>query len=142
MRRSVALLASVTLIFAVTLAPTGGDNVVEFSQLGDIVSALDRSDKRFLLDVLVKCAANIMLFLPFGASLGLFGFSIGKAAMSGFVLSSAVEGAQLMFVAGRTTSVDDVMLNSLGALLGLAFYSRLLSARARADMSQGGVDAL
>ena len=89
-----------------------------------------------MLHFLLESVANILLFLPFGASLGLRGFSIRKTALYGFVLSAAVEGAQLLFVSGRTTSLDDVLLNSLGAVLGGALVSRYARARAGARRPQ------
>ena len=129
LRRSVPLLAAVALIVALTLTSTGGDNVVEVTELDDIVDALRRSEKPLSLYSLLEGGANILLFFPFGAALGLRGFSIGKTALYGFVLSAAVEGTQLLFISGRTTSVDDVLLNSLGAVLGQVLLSRFMPAR-------------
>jgi glycopeptide antibiotics resistance protein len=132
MARNVALLASVALIAAVTLRPRGGESLVQVSQLGDIVEALRRSDKSFLLDSLLEAGANILLFLPLGAALWLRVFSIGTTALYGFVLSAVVEVAQWLFISGRTTSLDDVALNTLGAVLGHALLSRSLAERAPA----------
>jgi glycopeptide antibiotics resistance protein len=108
----------------------GGDEVVEVSELNDIVEAFRQSDKQFLLGFLLEATANILLFVPFGAALSLRGLSIGKTASYGFVLSAAVEGAQWLLVPGRTTSLDDVLLNTLGAVVGNALLSRLVTTRA------------
>ena len=129
MRRNVSLLASLAFIVALTLGPTGGDDVVEISQVGDVVKAIGRLDTSFLLHFSLEAAANVLLFVPFGAALGMRGFSIGKTALYGFVLSAAVETAQLLLISGRTTSLDDVLLNTLGAVLGQALLSRLTAAR-------------
>jgi glycopeptide antibiotics resistance protein len=129
MARNVALLASVALSAALTLRPGGGDSLFQVSQLGDIVDALRRSDKPFLLDSLLEAGANILLFLPFGAALWLRGFSIGTAALYGFALSAVVEAAQWFVISGRTTSLDDVALNTLGAVLGQALASRSMPGR-------------
>ncbi|MFW2512418.1 VanZ family protein [Demequina sp. SO4-13] len=64
---------------------------------------------------------NIALFLPFGfvtACLVRGGFLIRVAAtfISGFVLSLSIEISQ--YVLGRVADVDDVLLNSAGALAG------------------------
>jgi len=123
LRRSFALSGAIALILALTLTPLGGDNVVYVTDLDETIDALRRSDKQFLLDLLLEAGANILLFLPFGAALALRGFSIGKTAVYGFVFSAAVESAQFLFISGRTTSVDDVLLNSLGAALGQALMS-------------------
>jgi glycopeptide antibiotics resistance protein len=130
LKRNVVLAASVALIAALTLIPLGGDGVVEVSELGDIVQAFRQSDGHFLLGFLVRATANILLFVPFGAALSLRGLSIGKTASYGFVLSAAVEGAQWLLVPGRTTSLDDVLLNTLGAVVGNALLSRLVTTRA------------
>ena len=124
MHRNVSLLASLALIVALTLGPTGGDHVVEISELGDVVKALGRSDTSYLLHFSLEAAANVLLFMPFGAALYMRGFSIGRTALYGFVLSAAVEAAQLLLISGRTTSLDDVLLNTLGAVLGQVLLSR------------------
>ena len=120
----VALVASVAAILALTLIPmrhriTGGAHEVQLVPLGEIVGAIAALDKRLLLEE----ASNTLLFVPFGAALKLRGFAFGKTALAAFALSGAVEIAQLLFVSGRWTSVDDVVLNTLGAVLGYALVS-------------------
>jgi VanZ family protein len=124
MRRNVFLLASLAFIVVLTLGPTGGDDVVEISELGDVVNAVGRSDTSYLLHFSLEAAANVLLFMPLGAALYMRGLSIGRTALYGFVLSAAVEGAQLLLIPGRTTSLDDVLLNTLGAVLGQGLLSR------------------
>ena len=119
------------LVAALTLTPIRGDGVIEVSELGDILEALSESDTQFLLGFLLEAAANILLFVPFGAALSLRGLSIGKAAGYGLVLSAAVEGAQWLLIPGRTTSLDDVVLNTLGAVMGHALLTRLMPMRVR-----------
>jgi len=121
----------VALVAALTLTPIRGDGVIEVSELGDVLEALSESDTQFLLGFLLEAAANILLFVPFGAALSLRGLSIGKAAGYGLVLSAAVEGAQWLLIPGRTTSLDDVVLNTLGAVMGHALLTRLMPMRVR-----------
>ena len=102
---------------------------MDITELDEIVGALHRSDNLSVLASLLEAGANVLLFLPFGAALALRGFSIGKTVLYGFVLSAAVEGAQLLFVSGRWTSADDVLLNSLGAVLGQVLLWRYIPAR-------------
>jgi glycopeptide antibiotics resistance protein len=123
------LAASLVLILAVTLAPTDGRGVVEVSDLDDIVDALARAEVRPTLGIVAEWAANVLLFLPFGAALALHGFSTTKTVLSGLLVSTVVEGAQLLFVDGRTTSLDDVVLNTVGAVLGHLLVSRLRNTR-------------
>jgi glycopeptide antibiotics resistance protein len=129
--RNIALFTSVALIAALTLAPIRGDGVVEVSELGDVLEAFRESDKWFLLGFLLEAAANVLLFVPFGAALGLRDFSIGRTAGYGLALSAAVEGAQWLLIPGRTTSLDDVLLNTLGAVVGHALLTRLMPTRVR-----------
>ena len=53
---------------------------------------------------------NLFLFLPLGATLGLLGLTRRSATLlAGLWLLGSIEIAQL-FIPGRTTSVDDVLL--------------------------------
>ena len=119
------------LVVAVTLTPIRGESVIEISELGDVLEALSESDMRFLLGFVLEAAANILLFVPFGAALSFRGLSIGKAAGYGLVLSAAVEAAQWLLIPGRTTSLGDVVLNTLGAVVGHALLTRLMPMRVR-----------
>lgn len=110
-------------IAVLTLAPVQQDNEVRlrpFSELGEAFLEPD-------LGLLVESAANVLLFLPFGAALRLRGLGIGTTALLGLLVAGAVEAAQLLFVSGRTTSVDDLLLNTAGAVLGSALLSLWLT---------------
>ena len=107
----------------------GGDGEVEISQLNDVAEAFRETHMRFLLAFMLEAMANILLFVPFGAALSMRGYSIAKTAGYGFLVATAVEGAQWLLVPGRTTSLDDVVLNALGAVVGHALLSRLLPPR-------------
>ena len=102
---------------ALTLNPRSEDNNIQLIPLADLVAALESPVDE---TVLLAAAANVLLFLPFGAALNMRGLSLPKTALLGFALTVCVEGAQLLFVSGRTTSVDDLLLNTLGAVLGHA----------------------
>ena len=123
-------MTSVALIAALTLAPMGGDGKAEVSELNDVAEAFRESDMRFLLGFTLEAMANIVLFVPFGAALSMRGYSIAKTAGYGLLLATAVEGAQWLLIPGRTTSLDDVVLNALGAVVGHALLSRLLPTQA------------
>jgi glycopeptide antibiotics resistance protein len=117
-----ALAVAVAAIAVLTLAPVQQDNEVRlrpFSELGEAVLGPD-------VELLVGAASNVLLFLPFGAALRFRGFGIAATAVLGLLVSGAVEGAQWLFVSGRTTSVDDLLLNTTGAVVGSALASRWL----------------
>ncbi|MDL2217149.1 VanZ family protein [Christensenellaceae bacterium OttesenSCG-928-M15] len=72
---------------------------------------------------------NIVLFLPLGFFLPLLFQGKNKfrsAALHGFLFSFAIETSQLFNL--RTTDIDDLIANSLGAMLGFFLY-RLLFRR-------------
>jgi VanZ like protein len=120
-------------IFAFTLVPIAADNDVELVPLGDLVEAVSRSDSGRLAGYVLESIANVLLFMPFGAALAWRGIPLSKAIGYGLALSVGIELAQLLIVSGRTTSVDDVLLNTLGAALGHMLLSR--SKPARSDRS-------
>ena len=104
-RRSttVALVATVVVIAALTLSPRSGSNDLQLHPFGDFVP--------------VDAVENLLLFLPLGAALCLRRWTLHAAAATGLAFSASIELAQLV-VPGRTTSIDDVIFNSLGTALG------------------------
>ena len=115
-RLDLALLASVAAIIAVTLVPTHGGLDLHLTPLEDIIDAftppLEGSQ-------LLKVVGNVVLFVPLGAVLHVRGLDLKKAVLAGFVISAGIEATQLL-VPGRTTSFDDVLLNTLGVAVGSA----------------------
>jgi len=75
----------------------------------------------------VEFAANIVLFIPFGAFLRLLRptrwnwWTVGLLALGS---SALIETVQLA-VPGRVTAFSDLVANTLGALVGLAVMKRL-----------------
>lgn len=69
---------------------------------------------------LVESAANILLFVPLG---GIVVLILGPrawlwAVLVGVGASVAIEAAQLLFLASRVATVNDVLANSSGAAIG------------------------
>ena len=125
---AVVLFASILAILAFTLVPLDADKELELIPLREFVEAVVSTDPTRVLELLVESAANVLLFIPLGIALGLRGVSKAKTALLALALTAVVEAAQLIVVSGRTTSVDDVFLNTLGAVLG-----HLLLKRAQAN---------
>lgn len=65
---------------------------------------------------------NIAMFVPVGLFVGLLWRSPRwwKAFLAGLVSSSTIEAVQLFI--GRRTDIDDVILNTMGALLGYCLF--------------------
>jgi glycopeptide antibiotics resistance protein len=111
----VGLAASLATIITVTLFPTHGDHKLQLVPLGDIVVALTPPMD---WSRLLESVFNILLFIPLGGALRTRGLSVRKTVLIASAISTSVELLQLFVVAGRTTSVDDVMLNAVGAAAG------------------------
>lgn len=83
-------------------------------------------------------AENVVLFVPLGFLLPLIWKRyrrMGKTAAAGFLLSAAIELSQLFN--RRFTDVDDLVMNTLGAVLGWALW-RLFRALLRGERSGPG----
>ncbi len=89
----------------------------------------------------VDFLGNIAVFVPLGAALAVATFPRrvrgqrsrhfgprwwGRVALVGFLFSLSIETAQL-FLATRATDIDDVILNTVGTLLGAAILVLLVS---------------
>lgn len=73
---------------------------------------------------LINFLGNIMLFIPFGIFIPLlWKVSIKKVILIGFCSSLFIEVSQLLLTRG--TDVDDLMLNTIGVVLGLVLYKIL-----------------
>ena len=118
-----ALAASIALILLVTLTPTHAHHELHLRPLHDVIAAFDPS---LNLVRLIGVIGNVVLFAPLGAVLRFRDTELRWAALAGAALSTAVEAAQLV-VPGRTTSVDDVLLNTLGVVVGYLLAARRLA---------------
>ena len=86
-------------------------------------------------------ALNIVLFVPLGLLLPLIGAGYKKyrcVLLTGFSLSLLVEISQLLNF--RRTDVDDLILNSAGAVLGLLLYKGIAPMIKRADAPAAPAD--
>lgn len=62
---------------------------------------------------------NVVLFIPFGFFVSAFikdGHSLRKTTCAGFFFSLLIEASQLLN--NRSTDIDDLILNTIGALIG------------------------
>lgn len=86
----------------------------------------------------LEAASNVVMFVPFGV-LGLLVLSgarpevplrhgLGTVVLAGFVLSLAIELSQLV-IPGRYPTVQDVVMNTTGAVVGAVVVAGILGAR-------------
>lgn len=75
----------------------------------------------------ISLLGNIIMFMPFGFFTPLLWNkkNVKDSLMAGFFASLTVEICQLP-QAGRTSDVDDLLLNTLGAFLGYLLYKLML----------------
>ena len=62
---------------------------------------------------------NVLLFVPLGIGLTLYEWRSGRVVVAGFLLSIGIESLQLGIVPGRDPTINDVLANTAGALLGI-----------------------
>lgn len=67
----------------------------------------------------LEAVANVIMFVPFGVLVGLLLRRSWLVVLLAFCLSAAIELAQLLFLPTRVPTVQDVVLNTLGATLGV-----------------------
>ena len=112
-RLDLAFIASLAAIAAVTFVPSHG-GYVNLQPFDDIVAAFTPP---LVPSLLLGVTGNVIIFAPLGAVLWRRGLPLTKAVLVGVGFSVGIEVTQLI-VPGRTTSFDDVLLNTLGVALG------------------------
>jgi glycopeptide antibiotics resistance protein len=116
------LLLSIIGVILVTLLPGSLKSI----QLIPLVSIWDVLMNSVDYTVPIRILGfNIILFIPFGLFFALrmsiaFNSSnvILKTALVGMLFSLTVEILQLVLPIGRTSNIDDIILNTIGALTG------------------------
>jgi VanZ like protein len=103
---AVVLLASLIAVAVVTLTPTGGDEQISFWCL--------KCGERPAVDLLL----NILLFVPLGAGLGLYGLRFRRAVVLALLCTCLVEALQFFVIPGRYASFRDILANFAGAVVG------------------------
>jgi hypothetical protein len=102
------LVASLIAIAVLTLTPTEGTSEISFW-------CLKCGDRR-ATDLL----QNVLLFVPLGVGLGLYGARFRRAAFLALACTCLVEALQFFAVPGRYASLRDILANFAGALIGYA----------------------
>ena len=64
---------------------------------------------------------NVLIFLPFGIYLKMFGITNKKTILSGFVISCLFELCQFIFRFGAS-DITDIITNTLGTICGIYLY--------------------
>jgi glycopeptide antibiotics resistance protein len=112
----------------------GAERIINLKLFKCYIEALQ--DGRYLHFVYLF-GGNIFFFSPFGFLLpyltGRFQ-SIPRIALCGLLLSVIIEASQFIFAVGETEA-DDLLLNTLGVVIGFVvyrFYQKMIGAREKA----------
>jgi hypothetical protein len=118
-------LAALPVLYLVAIPIYGLDRSMSSMTPGAEISKIFQSGTSGMSAV-AQVAGNLILFLPLEALLPLrvrWLRSIARVLLTAMLLSVAVEIAQWVLQVGRVSATDDVILNTLGAVLG-AWISR------------------
>ncbi|MHC8608831.1 VanZ family protein [Paenarthrobacter ureafaciens] len=76
----------------------------------------------------VEASANITLFIPFGILIAMSvpGMKWWRLVALGALASMCIELGQLLFMAARFDTFMDILMNTLGALIGVALVRLIL----------------
>lgn len=113
------LVLALGLILVVTLRSVHAENDLELVPFRELVGDVVHGEAAGAREAVVGALGNVLLFVPLGIALALRRASIARVATAALLVSGSVELVQLL-VPGRTTSVDDVLFNVFGAVLGHA----------------------
>ncbi len=99
----------------VTLSPGAGWQ----ARALDLVPFDDWSDAVSPEVVVAQVGGNVVLFLPAGVLLAArFGWGVGRSAIVGLGIVTAIEVLQFVLGWGRASTVDDVIAGTVGVVLG------------------------
>ena len=121
-----------------------GVNYAQFWKWNPTVNLIPFSDlikEHFSFGAIFQFAANIILFIPFGIFLPLIWKSfrnLPSTLLAGGLLSLCIELAQLF--SSRVCAVDDLLMNSIGTLLGYLIISGLRKTRWRPNGAEAKAD--
>jgi glycopeptide antibiotics resistance protein len=118
----VLILLDVAFVLLVTLWPTTVDRPIDPALLRFLAALHRHGVPMFVNYDFVESSANVLFFVPVGflANLLLPYRRMWFAALLGALLSCGVETAQWLFLPGRVASLQDVLHNTIGAVLGCA----------------------
>jgi len=113
----VVLVVYLALVARVTLWPQAAPDDV-FDYVREVTGWLTRHHVPIGYDV-VEAASNVVMFVPFGVLVGLLVRRRWLVVVLGCGLSVAIETCQALFLPTRVADPRDVVMNTLGALVGV-----------------------
>ncbi|WP_051275033.1 VanZ family protein [Cellulomonas sp. URHD0024] len=134
----VTLVLYLGLVARITLWPAPSSSGLFFDLVDDILTWFLRAGVPLSFSQL-EASANVVMFVPFGVLVGLLVRRRWLVVVLGLCLSAAIELTQLLFFPTRVPSIRDVVMNTLGATIGLLGLqaARSINARRRAGTAEG-----
>lgn len=126
--RDAGLALSLALIFSFTLIPAQGATRWVLVPGREILRLLRHSSSPYFPSGLRAATLNLILFVPLGVTLRWRNSSCLRTLATACLLSAGLEVAQLLLISGRSSSVDDVILNVAGTALGCLVFQASKSA--------------
>ncbi|MEU6217726.1 VanZ family protein [Streptomyces sp. NPDC047022] len=124
-----AMVAFAVALARMTLAPSPASQALVHSNLRPGRSLRAYLDQPATRDAVKQIGGNILLGVPFGILLPVLAPRTRRFLRVGFVTATvmlAVELVQGALITGRAFDIDDVILNTAGALLGYVLLGRRL----------------
>lgn len=114
----------ITGLFSQTLK-TGNESMINLIPFGIIGPTINNLIKyKYITPFLINILGNIIMFIPIGYFIPkLWKIDNKKVILIGFCISLFIEISQLFL--NRTTDVDDLILNTLGTIIGLLIYKSI-----------------
>jgi hypothetical protein len=137
----VAAGASIAFVLVLTFAPTGQYQARQVHLL-PISDLFQTAASRGVLDALAQSGGNVALFVPVGLLVPLRWPRLDhwrNAVAAAALFSAAIEVVQFVAGSGHTTSADDVMMNTLGGVVGLALSRAVRRTLHRREARAGAV---
>lgn len=113
----IGMVASVVGILLVTLMPTSYPNdMVQMTPFQSIMETWELATTRAVINSLLM---NVILFVPFGFFLYLLSRKEFLTTVAACLMSISIEVLQFILPIGRVTNIDDVILNTVGGIIGM-----------------------
>lgn len=111
------LVVTILGMFLVTMMPTSIEShSLNLTPFGTIRDMLDYATREAIFNNIMM---NIVLFMPFGFFMYLVLRKELLVSLIGMGVSCLIETLQFIFPIGRTSNIDDVILNVIGTIIGI-----------------------
>lgn len=111
------LVVTILGMFLVTMMPTSIEShSLNLTPFGTIRDMLDYATREAIFNNIIM---NIVLFMPFGFFMYLVLRKELLVSLIGMAVSCLIETLQFIFPIGRTSNIDDVILNVIGTIIGI-----------------------